>query len=500
MTTPVPRAPSLGEALIPVVVLIALLSTSVYLFGDGSSAGPNQLALILAAMVGAALGARNGYSWETLQRGIVQGIALSTGAVLILLMVGALIGAWILSGTVPTLISYGLSIISPTWFYATAAVICAVVALATGSSWTTAGTVGVALVGIATVQGLNVGLAAGAIVSGAYFGDKMSPLSDTTNLAPAMAGTDLFTHIRHMVWTTFPSFAVALLLFSGIGLALGGGADAPEIARMQADLAAQFDISLVALLPAVLVLTLVLRKVPAFPALLIGALTGCVFAVLFQRSTVLAFVGETELSAPLALLKGAWTVLFDGYSASSGNDALDELLSRGGMGGMLTTIWLILSAMIFGAIMETTKMLQRIADAILGSVRGTGSLILATLATSIGMNVIASDQYIAIVLPGRMFRAEFRRRGLAPKNLSRTLEDAGTLTSPLIPWNTCGAFMAGTLGVPTLVYAPYAFFNLINPLVAALYGFTGFKIERLAASDVGGSDEVLRDAPGGHGH
>jgi Na+:H+ antiporter, NhaC family len=483
MTTPALRTPSLGLSLIPVVVLILLLGTSVYLFGDASSSGPNQLALILAGMVAAGLGVWQGYSWETLQKGIVHGISLSTGAVLILLMVGALIGSWILSGTVPTLISYGLSIISPSWFYATAAIICAVVALATGSSWTTAGTVGVALVGIATVQGLNIGLAAGAIVSGAYFGDKMSPLSDTTNLAPAMAGTDLFTHIRHMTWTTFPSFAIALVIFGVLGLVMGGGADAPEIARMQADLAAQFDISVIALVPAALVFTLVLRKVPAFPALLIGALTGCVFGVLFQRETVLSFVGATELSAPLALLKGAWTVLFDGYTSASGNAALDELLSRGGMSGMLNTIWLILSAMIFGAVMETTQMLQRIAQAILGSVRGTGSLILATLATSIGMNVIASDQYIAIVLPGRMFRAEFKRRGLAAKNLSRTLEDAGTLTSPLIPWNTCGAFMAGTLGVPTLVYAPYAFFNLINPLVAAAYGFTGFSIARVASGD-----------------
>ncbi len=494
MTTSTPRAPSLGEALIPVVVLVALLATSVYLFGDASSSGPNQLALILAGMVGAALGMRNGYSWETLQRGIVHGISLSTGAVLILLMVGALIGAWILSGTVPTLISYGLSIISPTWFYATAAVICAVVSLATGSSWTTAGTVGVALIGIATVQGLNVGLAAGAIISGAYLGDKMSPLSDTTILAPTMAGTDLFTHIRHMMWTTIPSFILALLLFAGLGLAMGGGADAPEIARMQANLAAQFDISVIALLPAALVLTLVIRKVPAFPALLIGALTGCVFAVLFQRDAVLAFVGETDLAAPLALLKGAWTVLFDGYTAASGNEALDDLLSRGGMSGMLTTIWLILSAMIFGAVMETTQMLQRIAQTILGSVRGTGSLILATIGTSIGMNVIASDQYIAIILPGRMFRAEFKRRGLAAKNLSRTLEDAGTLTSPLIPWNTCGAFMAGTLGVPTMVYAPYAFLNLINPVIAAIYGFTGFSIARITPGEDLADDEAPQAA------
>lgn len=479
MTASSKQEPGLAQSLIPVVVLIALLSASVYLYGDGSSSGPNQIALILAAMVAAALGARNGYTWKELQKGIVHGISLSTGAVLILLMVGSLIGTWILSGTVPAMIYYGLSILSPDWFYAAALIICAVVALATGSSWTTAGTIGVALIGIATVQGLHLGLAAGAIISGAYFGDKMSPLSDTTNLAPAMAGTDLFTHIRHMVWTTAPSILLALLLFGVIGLRLGGATDAPEIAAMQAEIAAQFNVGWYVLLPAVLVVVLVVRKVPAFPALFIGALTGCLFAVLFQRPAVLQSVGETDLTPALAILKGTWTALFDGYTSSSGNAALDELLTRGGMSSMLNTVWIIISAMMFGAVMETTQMLQRIAAAILSTVRGSGSLIAATLGTSIGMNIIASDQYIAIVLPGRMFRAEFRRRGLRAKNLSRTLEDGGTITSPLVPWNTCGAFMAGTLGVPTLVYLPFAFFNLINPLVALVYGFTGFTIEKI---------------------
>jgi Na+:H+ antiporter, NhaC family len=484
-TSPV-RAPGLAEALVPIVVLIGLLASSVYLFADNSSYGPNQIALMLAAMVAALFGWRNGYSWRDMQKGIVHGISLSTGAVLILLMVGALIGSWILAGTVPTMIYYGLSVLSPSWFYAAAVVICAVVALATGSSWTTAGTIGVALIGIATVQGLNLGLAAGAIISGAYFGDKMSPLSDTTNLAPAMAGTDLFTHIRHMLWTTIPSITIALALFAGIGLYLGGASDAAEIAIIQAQIADQFAVGWVMLLPAVLVIVLVVRKVPAFPALFIGALTGCVFAVLFQREAVLRFVGETDLPGSLALVKGAWTALFDGFKLASGNAALDELLSRGGMASMLNTIWLILCAMTFGAVMETTQMLQRIAAAILGSVRGTGSLIAATLGTAIGMNIIASDQYIAIVLPGRMFRAEFKRRGLAAKNLSRTLEDSGTLTSALVPWNTCGAFMAGTLGVATLTYAPFAFFNLINPLVAAFYGFTGISIAKITP----GEDDV----------
>jgi NhaC family Na+:H+ antiporter len=473
------RQPSLLQSLIPVVSLIVLLAASVYLFGDGSSGGPSQIALILAAAVGAVIGIANGYSWKDLEAGIVHGISLSLGAVLILLVVGSLIGSWILAGIVPTMIYYGLSLLTPSVFYAAACAICCFVSLATGSSWTTAGTVGVALIGIATAQDLNLGLAAGAVVSGAYFGDKMSPLSDTTNLAPAMAGTDLFTHIRHMTWTTTPSIAIALVLFAVIGATSATPADTGSVATIQDALRAQFNVGLHLMIPVALVLLLVVRKTPAFPALLIGALVGCLFAILFQPAAVVAYVGETQLPRPLVLVKGAWISLFDGYKSASGNAALDELLSRGGMSSMLSTVWLILSAMMFGAVMETTGMLQRIAATILGAVRGTGSLIAATLGTSIGMNVIASDQYIAIVLPGRMFRAEFERRGLHPKNLSRSLEDAGTLTSALVPWNTCGAFMAQTLGVATMTYAPYAFFNLLNPLVAAVYGFTGFTIEKI---------------------
>lgn len=473
------REPSIGQALLPVLVLIGLLASSVYLFGDGSSAGPNQIALILAAGVGALVSLRNGYTWKEIERGIVHGISLAMGAILILLVVGSVIGTWILAGVVPTMIYYGLMILTPSVFYAAACVICALVALATGSSWTTAGTVGVALVGIAAAQNLNLGMAAGAIISGAYFGDKMSPLSDTTNLAPAMAGTDLFTHIRHMLWTTVPSLTVALILFAVAGLVMPSPTDTAQLQDILVALRERFVLGPHLLLPAALVIFLVIRKMPAFPALLIGALTGCVFAMIFQPAAVLGLAGEGVPNTLVGLFKGAWIALFDGYSIESGNAALDELLSRGGMSSMLSTVWLILSAMMFGGVMETTGLLQKIAAGILSMVRGTGSLIAATLATAFGSNVIASDQYIAIVLPGRMFRAEYRRRGLHPKNLSRSLEDAGTLTSPLVPWNTCGAFMAQTLGVATFVYAPFAFFNIINPLIAAVYGFTGFTIERI---------------------
>lgn len=482
------REPTLLQALLPVLVLIGLLASSVYLFGDGSSSGPNQIALILAAAVAAVIGIRLGYTWKEIERGIVHGISLSMGAILILLIVGSVIGTWILSGVVPTMIYYGLSILTPAIFYPAACVICALVSLATGSSWTTAGTVGVALVGIAAAQDLNLGLAAGAIVSGAYFGDKMSPLSDTTNLAPAMAGTDLFTHIRHMVYTTTPSILLALILFAVVGLAMPAPTSASQLEGILVALRENFAIGPHLLIPAALVIILVVRKMPAFPALLIGALIGCVFAIIFQQPAVLGLANSPEFPRWVALLKGVWISLFDGYRLESGNAALDELLSRGGMSSMLSTVWLIISAMMFGGAMETVKLLQKIAASILGLVRGVGSLIAATLLTAFGCNVLASDQYISIVLPGRMFRAEYKRRGLHPKNLSRALEDSGTLTSPLIPWNTCGAFMAQTLGVATFVYAPFAFFNLINPLVSAFYGFTGITIERIPAGEL---DEEL---------
>ena len=468
-----------AQALVPVGLLVGLLAASVYLFGDESSSGPNQIALVLAAAAAALIGLRNGHSWQSIERGISNGISVSMSALLILLVVGALIGTWILAGVVPTMIYYGLSILSPSVFYAAACVICALVSLATGSSWTTAGTIGIALVGIATAQGLHLGLAAGAIISGAYFGDKMSALSDTTNLAPAVAGTDLFTHIRHMVWTTAPSMALALVVFTAAGFVARTPGTAQDLVGILEALEREFVIGPHLLIPVVLVVGLVIRRVPALPALLIGALTGALFAVLFQGDTVVRFVNDPDLARPLALVKGCWIALFDGFTLESGTPALDDLLSRGGMASMLMTVWLIMTAMMFGAVMETTGQLQAIAGKILGFVHGTGSLITATLLTAFGTNVLASDQYISIVLPGRMFRAEYERRRLDPKNLSRALEDAGTITSVLVPWNTCGAYMASTLGVATLTYAPFCFFNLINPLVAALYAWTNISIAKL---------------------
>jgi Na+:H+ antiporter, NhaC family len=306
----------------------------------------------------ALVGLRNGYRWKEIERGIVHGISLAMGAILILLVVGSVIGTWILAGVVPTMIYYGLQILTPGVFYAAACVICALVALATGSSWTTAGTIGVALVGIAAAQNLHLGLAAGAIISGAYFGDKMSPLSDTTNLAPAMAGTDLFTHIRHMVWTTIPSIVHRARPVHGRSAGAARRPPSGELERSSPRCASSFAIGPHLLLPAALVIFLVVRRMPAFPALLIGALVGCLFAVLFQQPPCSASSASRRCRGPWRSLKGAWIALFDGYRLESGNAALDELLSRGGMSSMLSTVWLILSAMMFGGVMETTGLLQ----------------------------------------------------------------------------------------------------------------------------------------------
>lgn len=469
--------PGIWQSLLPVGILILLLFGSVNFFGEDASYGPNQIALILSAMVCALIGLRLGFTWKQLQKAMVKGVSLSMGAIFILLVVGSLIGTWILGGVVPTMMYYGLHVLNPTIFYTACCVICAIVAIVSGSSWTTVSTIGIALVGIAAAFGLHLGIAAGAIISGAYFGDKLSPLSDTTNLAPAMVGTDLFAHIRHMLWTTVPSITVALILFTVIGLVQQPAMDLSSgLNDVLGALENSYNLGAHLLLPVVVVLVLIYRKMPAFPALLIGALLGGTMAMIFQQELIIAFVGESGLPRVLVLFKGFWMVMFGEFIANTGNAALDSLLSRGGMSGMLDTIWLIVSAMMFGAVMEKTGMLMVITQKILGAARSTGSLVLATLGTALGINIIAGDQYISIVIPGRMYRAEFENRGLDSKNLSRALEDSGTLTSALIPWNTCGAFMAATLGVPTLYYLPFAFFNYTNPIISAIYGFTGFTI------------------------
>jgi NhaC family Na+:H+ antiporter len=463
----------------PVIVLVVLLALSVYLYGSDSSYGGNQVALLFAGAVGAIIAVARGQSWVEIQQAVVHGIAMTTVAMLILLSVGALIGTWMLSGTVPAMIYYGLKLLDPSVFYAASCLICCVASLATGSSWTTAGTIGIGLIGVAAGLGMSPAITAGAVVSGAYFGDKMSPLSDTTNLAAAVTGTDLFTHVRHMTWTTVPSILIALLIFGVLGWGQAVKLEDGRAAEIMATIDASYDLSPWSLLPLVVVLVLAVRKFPALPTIIGGALLGGVVAVILQPDVVLARADAATLARPLAYLKGVWTTMASGFESSTGNKAVDELLSRGGMSSMLNTVWLIISAISFGAVLEHAGMLERLVRATLVAAKSTGSLITAVIATSIGTNVVAADQYMAIVLPGKMYRAEFLRRGLDSRNLSRALEDAGTLTSPLVPWNTCGAYMASTLGVATVAYLPFAFFNLINPLISIIYGFTGFRIVRI---------------------
>ncbi|EKE72187.1 Na+/H+ antiporter NhaC [Gallaecimonas xiamenensis] len=471
-----PRAPSLLDALIPVAILVALLAASVNLFHDDSSYGPNQIALLLAAMAAAVIALKNGHRWRDIEKGIIKGISISLGALLILLAVGALIGTWLLAGTVPSLIYFGLQLLSPGLFYAASCLICAVVSLSIGSSWTTAATIGVALMGVAGGLELSLPITAGAIVSGAYFGDKLSPLSETTNLSPAVAGSELFSHIRYMLWTTVPSFVLALILFLVLGLGIHGQADQARISAILAGLSGTFDIAVWHLTPLAVLLVLAIRKMPAFPAVFIGALLGGLWALVFQGPLVAKLAGDDSL---LAALKLVWRTLYGGISVQTGNVTLDELLSGGGMSAMLNTVWLIMCAMSFGAVMERTGLLRRLIQGLLGAAKSAGSLIMATIGTCIGANLLTADQYMAIVMPGRMFKEEFERRGLAPVNLSRALEDGGTITSPLVPWNTCGAYMHSVLLVSPADYFLYAFFNLINPVLAVIYAYLGVKILRL---------------------
>ncbi len=477
---PEPRAPNLLDALLPIVALMLMLALSVSLFGSDSSAGPNQIALTLAAALAALVAIKNGHRWIDIQKAIVAGIGTAMVAILILLSVGGLIGTWMMSGTVPSLIYYGLQLLDPRVFLAASCVICAIASLATGSSWTVAGTLGVALIGVAGGLGLSPAMAAGAVISGAYFGDKMSPLSDTTNLAPAVAHTDLFDHIRHMSWTTGPSFLIALILFSGIGLGAEVQTDDSDLQTMLVTLRESFNISPVTLLPLAVVLFMAFKKIPPLPTILFGALLGGVLAVIMQPAAVTAYVGNPDLAPMAVMTRGVWLALADGYVASTGVAEIDNLLTRGGMSSMLTTIWLIITALAFGAVLEHAGMLLRLIESALKAARSTGSLILTVVLSCIGINIVAADQYIAIVLPGKMYRAEFARRGLDARNLSRVIEDSGTLTSPLVPWNTCGAYMAATLGVATFAYLPFTFFNLVNPLVSIFYGFTGITIRKTA--------------------
>lgn len=463
-----PRKLSLGLALIPIAWLVISLITTIRYFD-----GDPHIPILSAAIVGALVAVLNGYNWETIEKGIINTIGMSMNAVLILLIVGMIIGTWILAGIVPSMIYYGLKILAPGYFLLATTLICAVVSLATGSSWTTAGTVGIALIGVGQGFGIPLPMVAGAIISGAYFGDKMSPLSDTTNLAPAMAGAKLFDHVRHMTYTTGPSLLIALGLYWWLGRKYAASNfDTAGVQLILDGLASKFRINPFLMLPPLLVIVMVVLKTPAIPGLMGGAILGGLFAWLLQGAGMTAIIKSAHY----------------GYVSETGLAAVDSLLTRGGLDSMMWTVSLILCALSFAGVLESTGMLNVISIAIAKLARGTGSLVFATLCTCVGTNFVAGDQYLSIVIPGRIFKDLYAERGLKPKNLSRALEDAGTLTSPLVPWNTCGAFMFTTLGVYPFAYAPYAFLNLINPVVSAIYGYTGLTIEKFKTGESAGSE------------
>ena len=476
------RQPTLLESMIPILFLVPLLFANVLMFKGDATYGPNQIALILAAAVAALVALRTGTRWETMQDGMVKSISSAMSAILILLLIGSLAGTWLLSGIVPAMIYYGLQILNPTIFLVAAVVVCAVVAVATGSSWSTVATVGIALLGIGKALGLSEGVIGGAIISGSYFGDKMSPLSDTTNLAPAMAGTDLFTHIRYMTLTTVPSITITMIIFLVMGFTADEVTSAAGVEGVLVALDSAFTINGWLFAVPVLVIGMIVRKVPAIPALLAGTLLGALCAVVFQPQVL------REISGGVPGLAGGYTAvmqaMFADISIVTDDPMVNELLATGGMAGMLNTVWLIICAMVFGGVMESAGMLARITQSIVQFAHSTGSLIASTAGTSIFFNLTASDQYLAIVVPGRMYADVYRERGLKPENLSRTLEDSGTVTSVLIPWNTCGATQSVVLGVDTLVYGPYAFFCYISPIMTVLYGYLNIKIARYSDEEV----------------
>jgi NhaC family Na+:H+ antiporter len=465
------RAPKVFDALIPLIFLIVLLVLNIQVFGTDGLSGSNQIVLILSATVAALVAIfRLKFRWETLQDGIVKSISSAMSSILILFLIGALAGTWLLSGIVPAMIYYGLQILNPTIFLVAALIVSGIVSIATGSSWTTVATVGVALLGIGKALGFEEGIIAGAIISGAYFGDKMSPLSDTTNLAPAMAGTDLFTHIRYMARTTIPSITIALLMFIVIGFNYETNGSVEDVKAISAVILERFNVTGWLFIVPLVVLVLIIKKVPAIPALLIGALLGGVFALIFQPQIISLIAGE-DGSYAFQSFKALMMAMYGEISVVTSNDVVNELLVTGGMAGMLNTIWLIVCAMVFGGIMEESGMLKVLAEAVIQKVHTVGSLIAATAATCVFFNITTSDQYLAILVPGRMYADIYKKRGLKPENLSRTLEDSATVTSVLVPWNTCGATQASVLGVATLVYAPYCFFNIISPFMTILFGY-----------------------------
>jgi Na+:H+ antiporter, NhaC family len=481
------RPPSLADAIIPLVTLAVLIAGSLLLFGLDALDGPIQVALILCVLTAALIALKNGHSWEEIEHAAQDSLASVASAVFILLAVGALIGVWNLSGTIPTLVYYGIKILSPAWYYAATALICAAISMSIGSSWTTAGTIGVGLTGVAAAIGVSPAITAGAVVSGAYLGDKLSPLSETTILTAQIVQVRVEDHIKRQVWTSAPAFTIAFVVLLAIGLVRGPQVHAPVPTDLELHkLADIYHISPWNLLPLLLLGLLSFRKVPAVLALTASTLFAGILGAFLQPQVMSDFVGAGT-GAVIGSVKGIWRAMANGFSINSGIGEIDRLLSRGGMDSMLKTIWLIIGAVTFGTLIEHFGLISRLVDPLVSAAKSTGRLFVTIFAVAFGLNVVAGDQYIALVLPAKTFRGEFAKRGLAATNLSRLTADSATVTSPLIPWNSCGAFMGAVLGVSAFRYLPFAIFSYASPALSILYGVTGFKIERTAPSVPGPS-------------
>ena len=467
----------IGIALLPVILLVSLLSYNVFVYGDEALNGSNQFILLISGAFAALIGFFNKIQYKTMIIGIAENLKSVTGAILILLFVGALAGTWLISGIIPAMIYYGLMILHPSIFLPACIIISALISLSTGSSWTTSATVGIALIGIGTVLNIPVGMVAGAVISGANFGDKLSPLSDTTNLAPAMADAELFSHIRYMTHTTIPSIIITLIFFLILSLLQSTSGLADTDALIIA-IREKFTINLYLFLVPIIVIFLIIKKTPPLIALLIGTILGAIFSIIFQPQ-ILKEITKSEILTPSIAYRGIIDAISVSTQITTSNNLLNDLFISGGMKGMLSTIWLIICAMVFGGVMDAIGALKQISKTLLDWTKNTFQLFASTVASCLAVNLTASDQYLAIVIPGKMFSKAYKERRLAPENLSRTLEDSGTVTSVLIPWNTCGAYQSSVLNVSVGEYFIFAIFNWLSPFMTLIYAALHIKIKNL---------------------
>ena len=468
---------SLSESLFPIILLIIFLSFNVYVYGDDAMGGSNQFILLIGASAGIGLGIFKGFKFSGMMNQVAENLKSVTGAIVILLFVGALSGTWLISGIIPSMIYYGLNILHPSIFLPACLVICAIISVATGSSWTTSATVGIALIGISKAIGIPVEMSAGAIISGAYFGDKLSPLSDTTNLAPAISGSDLFTHIKYLTITTIPTITISLVIFIILNFYMVSSGPTDNTILLEA-INQTFNITPLIFIVPLIVIILIIKKTPPIIALFTGTMLGAIFALIFQQDILIQLSNSNSLT-----FEGAYSAIINSITVDtnieSGNSELNELFTSGGMLGMMNTIWLVISAMVFGGVMESIGALKTITTSLLNLGKSTFSLFASTAGSCLAINLTTSDQYLAIVIPGKMFERAFREKNLAPENLSRTLEDTGTVTSVLIPWNSCGAYQSGVLGVSVLDYFFYAIFNWLSFFMTLIVAGLNYKIKKL---------------------